>query len=84
MKSVTYTLEIVIHETGFKEDEVYALIEHEIIAPYDQSNLIFDEEDLRRLKLVRELKENCEPNFESLQVILHLIDQINYLQKKSH
>lgn len=83
MKTVTYTLEIILNETGFQEDELNEFIKHEIISPFDEKHLLFDEEDLTRLKLVRELKENCDPNFEALEVILYLVDQINFLQRKN-
>jgi len=82
MTNITYTLEIILDETGFAEEELLEMIEHEVISPFDHSNMMFDQEDLRRLVLVKQLKENCNPNMESLEVILHLLDQIHYLRRK--
>lgn len=82
MSKVTYTLEIILEQTGFVQNDLLAFIEHEIISPFDDTNMLFDEEDLGRLKLIKELKENCSSNNESIQVILHLVDQINFLRKK--
>jgi DNA-binding transcriptional MerR regulator len=82
MRNITYTLEIILDETGFREDDLIDFIEHEIITPFDDTNMVFDEEDLRRLKLIKELRDNCNSNHESLQVILHLVDQVHYLRKK--
>jgi hypothetical protein len=82
MKKVTYTLEIVLTQTGLDKNEIYEFMEHEIIVPFDATSLIFDDEDLTRLLLVKDLRDNCQTNLDSLKVILHLVDQIHFLQKK--
>ena len=68
---------------GVSREEVVEWIDVEIIHPYDSSDLLFDKEDLRRIGLICELREHCNPNIESLQVILHLIDQLNHLHNKN-
>ena len=83
MSTTTYTLEIVCQKVGIGKDEIIKYVEKQIITPLDQANLIFDEEDLGRITLVQELKSHCDPNDESLQVILHLIDQIYSLQRNA-
>lgn len=82
MSKITYTLEVITQKIGFREDEVLRFIETKIISPYALDELLFDDEDLERLRLISELQDQCEPNDESLQVILHLIDQIHYLQRQ--
>lgn len=80
MSKITYTIEIILQRVGLREEDVLRYIESNIISPYDEERLLFDDEDLRRLELVCDLKDNCNPNDESLQIMLHLIDQIHYLQ----
>lgn len=82
MSKVTYTLEVITQKIGFREDEILHFIESNLISPYIYEELLFDDEDLERLRLISELQDQCGPNEESLQVILHLIDQIHYLQRQ--
>jgi hypothetical protein len=82
MSKRTYTLEVIGQKIGFQEDDILRFVENSLISPYNFDELLFDEEDLARLRLISNLQEQCEPNEESLEVILHLIDQIHYLKKK--
>ena len=41
-----------------------------------------DLEDLTRIHLIAELKHDFEVNDESIPIILHLIDQLNYLRNQ--
>lgn len=82
VSKITYTLEMVTHKIGIEENEILNFIENNIISPYCNDELLFDDEDLTRLGLICELREHCDPNDEALQVILHLIDQIHSLQKR--
>jgi hypothetical protein len=82
MSKLTYTLEVITQKVGIQEDDILRFIENSLISPYSNEELLFDEEDLSRLRLISELQEHCDPNEESLQVILHLIDQIHYLNKQ--
>lgn len=84
MSKKTYSFEVITQHLAIEKDEVIEYIQEKIIRPYDDENLIFDEEDFGRLALICELKENCSPNIESLQVILHLIDQIHHLQRSQN
>ena len=64
------------------EDDILTWIEFNIIHPYNSEDLVFDNDDLKRIELICGLKQHCNPNDESLQVILHLLDQINFLHKR--
>ncbi len=83
MSKVTYTLEIITQKVGLAKEEILRLVESDLISPYNYDELLFDEEDLGRLGLICQLREQCDPNEESLQVILHLIDQIHFLHKST-
>lgn len=54
-------------------------VELEWIHPIDKAHLMFDEEDVARIKLIKDLKEVFEVNDEGVEIILHLVDQINYI-----
>jgi DNA-binding transcriptional MerR regulator len=78
----TYSLKLIVEQTGLEEDQIVFFIEQQIIQPFDISEKLFDEEDLARLFLIKDLMEQCNPNSESLEVILHLIDQLHVLQSR--
>lgn len=82
MNLTTYSLEVFCQKVGLGKDEILSYVKNRIISPHDQDNLIFDQEDYTRVALILELKENCNPNDESIEVMLHLIDQIHFLQNK--
>lgn len=83
MSKKTYQLEYICLQMGITEGDLALWIEHEIIHPYDLENMLFDEEDFRRISFICDIQDRCAPNIESLQVIIHLLDQIQYLQKNS-
>jgi chaperone modulatory protein CbpM len=67
---------------GIEPEMIITFIEQEWIEPIDREHLMFDEEDLARVRLIKELKDVFEVNDEAVAVILHLVDQLNYLQLK--
>lgn len=70
-------LEEVCHLCGTSSEMVYHCIEEEWIIPFDKEHVVFDDEDVARLKLILELKNNFGVNEEGIPIILHLIDQLN-------
>ena len=48
--------------------------------PKELDRLGFDEEDLARIQLIQELREDFGVNDEAVPIILHLIDQLNLIQ----
>ena len=62
------------------ETFIIACIESRWILPCDCENNLLDEEDIARLLLIRDLKEEFGVNDESIPIILHLIDQIHALK----
>lgn len=82
MSKEVYELKYICTEHQLSEQELFDWIELEIIHPYNSERLLFDEEDIRRIAFICELKKDCSANNESLQVILHLLDQVYFLHKK--
>ena len=56
-------------------------IESRWIEPVRSGEL--DDEDLARARLIRELMEDFGANAESIPIILHLLDQLYYLESKA-
>jgi chaperone modulatory protein CbpM len=72
-------ISFICEELDLDEDTLLRWIESRLIQPADISGPYFDEEDLARLRLMAELKELYDVNDSSMEVILHLIDQIHSL-----
>lgn len=62
---------------GVKKEIIFHFIEEDWIHPADQEHNALDEEDLARIRLIRELKDEFGVNDEGLSIILNLIDQLN-------
>lgn len=62
---------------GVKKEIIIYFIEQEWIHPADQESVGLDEEDLARIRLIRDLKEEFGVNDEGLSIILNLVDQLN-------
>ena len=61
---------------------IYECIENEWIVPCDVSNTCFDLEDISRILLIKDLKEDFGANDEAVPLILHLIDQMQWMQSQ--
>jgi chaperone modulatory protein CbpM len=59
------------------KEVIFQFIEEEWINPIDKENLIMDEEDLARIRLIRDLRESFGVNDEGMSIILQLLDQLN-------
>lgn len=64
---------------GVPRDLILYFIQEEWIRPTDFETPILDEEDVARVKLIWDLKENFGVNDEGIPIILHLIDQLNLM-----
>ena len=75
-------LEEVCRECGVPEDIIAQFMQQEWIHPIDNEHAMFDEEDIARIGLITELRNNLGVNDEAVPVILHLIDQLNFIHRK--
>lgn len=64
----------------YEVDEIFIFdcIEREWINPVDNQNKLLDMEDIARILLIRDLKEDFGVNDEAIPIILHLIDQLHW------
>ncbi len=65
---------------GLSIEKVNHFIEEEWIVPMDQEQMLLDDEDIHRLKLISDLIDVLGVNEEAVPVILHLIDQIHVIK----
>lgn len=70
-------LEEVCIQCGTSKELVLHFIEEEWLHPIDREHIIFDDEDIARIKLIVELIDDFGVNDEAVPIILHLIDQLN-------
>ncbi len=78
MTKVNFTLLEVSEITGLNLSRINAWIEREWVTP--QGSEMLDEEDIARLQLIHELQSNLGANEEAIPLILHLLDQLCYVQ----
>lgn len=64
---------------GIPSEIIISFINEEWISPIDEELLMLDEEDIARINLIHELREDFGVNDEAIPIILHLIDQLNAL-----
>ena len=77
-----YSLHEVAALIGTEEGALVHYIECEWIRPARRSPCEFDEEDLARARLIRELTDDFEVNDDAVPIILNLLDQIHGLHRK--
>ena len=77
--TITFEISEAALECGIKQEAIIEFINSEWIQPVDPIHLLLDKEDIARIQLISELKENLGVNDESVPIILHLIDQLNHL-----
>ncbi len=74
-----YSLEELVNCCGVESELILQFISHQWIKPVDSERMIFDEEDLARIRLIYELQKMMGVNDEGIPVVLHLVDQLNRL-----
>jgi chaperone modulatory protein CbpM len=72
-----YSFEEFVNRSGISSELVLSFVSHSWIMPADREKMIFDQEDLARVKLIYELQSVMGINDEGIPVILHLVDQLN-------
>lgn len=69
---------------GIPSTIIVHFIEEEWVSPIDQELKMLDEEDVCRILLINDLKERFGVNDEAVPVILHLVDQLNFIIHNSN
>lgn len=79
---LTFEISEAACECRLNAEEILQFIDYEWILPHDPVKLLFDEDDIARIQFISELKFQLGVNDESVPIILHLTDQLNYLHLK--
>ena len=82
-ESKRYALTEVSEIWGFEHSYVVHCIRSHWVVPAEPSEIQLDEEDIARLKLIQELQQDLGVNDESMPIILHLLDQLNFIRVSS-
>jgi chaperone modulatory protein CbpM len=77
-----YEITEIIELYQLNEIFIYECIEREWIIPSNTEETLLDQEDIARILLIKDLKEEFGVNDESIPIILHLIDQIHSLKSQ--
>mgnify|MGYP005689361383 CR=1 FL=1 len=64
---------------GLETDTIIHFIQEEWVSPIDIELKMLDEEDICRILLIHDLQEKFGVNDEAIPIILHLVDQLNYI-----
>ena len=62
---------------GVPSDIIIRFIEEEWILPIDEEAQFLDDEDVARIQLIWDLRNDFGVNDESMPIILNLLDQLN-------
>lgn len=77
-----FTMQQVVHEVGISEADLLLWIEQRWVLPSrSEHSFMFDDVDLARARLIRELRTDMMVNEEAIPVILSLLDQIHGLRR---
>jgi chaperone modulatory protein CbpM len=77
-----FTLQQVITEVGITETDLQLWIEQRWVLPHKRDDaLVFDDVDLARARLIRELRVDLMVNEEAIPVVLSLLDQVHALRR---
>lgn len=79
-KTDTFEIIEVVKHYKIGEKFITTCIDNEWIIPCNCDNVLLDREDIARMLLIEDLKNNFGVNDEAIPIILHLIDQIHSLQ----
>jgi chaperone modulatory protein CbpM len=76
------TFEQVVAEIGIDGADLKIWVEQRWVLPTRQAErLLFDEADMARVRLIRELRSDLLVNEEAMPVVLSLLDQIHALRR---
>lgn len=75
----SYTIIETCEICGIDESVINEFLQKEWLNPTEEE--IFDEQDLARLRLILELQKDFQVNEPGIDLILHLLDQLNTLRR---
>lgn len=77
---IRYTVQEFCKRCDFQEERLNIFIEKEWIKPQHDHDTFFDDEDLARARLIKDLVNDFDLNDDAVSIVLNLLDQIHYLR----
>jgi len=81
-KRKRYLLSEASERLGVQKSFIARCIRFHWIHPAEPGQGILDEEDLARIRLIQELREEFGANEEAIPIILHLLDQLYSIRRR--
>ena len=72
-------MSFICEQLELDEQTVLSWVKCRMVQPMDLEGPYFDEEDFSRICFIADLRKTYNTNDESLEIILHLVDQIHNL-----
>jgi chaperone modulatory protein CbpM len=77
-----FSMQQVVTEVGVTETDLHLWIEQRWVLPDKQDDsFVFDDVDIARARLIRELRVDLMVNEEAIPVVLSLLDQVHALRR---
>jgi chaperone modulatory protein CbpM len=77
-----FSLQQVVAEIGVTETDLQLWIEQRWVLPHKrEDSFVFDDVDIARARLIRELRVDLMVNEEAIPVVLSLLDQVHALRR---
>lgn len=80
LRKVIYPVNEASERSGLREEFLLHCVKAQWLHAAMPAGSSFDEEDLARARLIYELQEDFGVNDEAIPLILHLLDQLYYLE----
>ncbi len=78
-----YELQVVAHKTGLSPKTLRVWIEEGLVTPRRQGKkIVFSENDLARILLIRRLRDDLGVNLAGIDIILDLLDRLKSLEQE--
>jgi chaperone modulatory protein CbpM len=79
-KLISITISEMCEEYSIPQHVVEQFLLEEWVLPFNQAEMLFDDEDIARINLICELRNDLGVNDEAIPVILSLLDQLHHLR----
>jgi chaperone modulatory protein CbpM len=79
-KLISITVSEMCEEYSIPQHFVEQFLLEEWVMPSNQAEMLFDDEDIARINLICELRNDLGVNDEAIPIILSLLDQLHHLR----
>ncbi len=81
--AIYYEMKLICEKVGLSPRTIRCWVEEGLLSPQREGRrLVFSEEDLQRILLIRRLREDLGVNLAGIDIILQLLDRISSLEEE--